>query len=144
MSKQEQTAIGMNTSSARPWKILVVEDEEVVRRVLEEILHRLGYGVIAAADGYEALDIFHTHAAELDLVLFDMSMPRMSGDVLFNKLRQAAPEMKTLLTSGYSDVAPIDEMRSQGLSGFLPKPFTIKQVRDELHRVLNSNDSRPA
>lgn len=140
----DQASINSNAIGPRPRKILIVEDEEVVRRLLEEILRRLGYGVIAAADGLEALDLFHTHAAELDLVLFDMSMPRMSGDVLFGKLRQAAPEMKTLLTSGYSDVAPIDEMRSLGLSGFLPKPFTIQQVRDELQRVLSSSESNAA
>jgi two-component system, cell cycle sensor histidine kinase and response regulator CckA len=143
MTSLEHSAIISNETGPPP-KILIVEDEEVVRRVLEEILHRLGYRVIAAADGFEALDLFSEHAAELDLVLFDMSMPRMGGDVLFNKLRQAAPAMKTLLTSGYSDFAPIDEMRSNGLSGFLPKPFTIQQVRDELQRVFNTTGSQAA
>jgi CheY-like chemotaxis protein len=131
----------MRAPDPRPRNILIVEDEAVVRRVLEEILHHLGYSVIAAADGYEALDLFREHAAELDLVLFDLSMPLMSGEVLFSKLRQAAPEMKTLLTSGYSDEAPVDEMRRRGLSGFLPKPYTMQQVRDELQRVLNGCES---
>ena len=144
MTTLEHSAIISSQTDPRPTKILIVEDEEVVRRVLEEILHRLGYMVLAAADGFEALDLFSEHAADLDLVLFDMSMPRMSGDVLFNKLRQAAPGLKTLLTSGYSDFAPIEEMRSKGLSGFLPKPFTIQQVRDELHRVLNKPEPHAA
>lgn len=122
---------------AAPHTVLLVEDEEVVRLVLEEMLQRLGYRVLSVEDGLAALELFNIHSREIELVMFDMSMPGMSGDALFELLKDAAPEVKTLLTTGYSDLEPISQMRSRGLTGFLPKPFTLQQVRDTLSRVFS-------
>jgi DNA-binding NtrC family response regulator len=116
--------------------ILIVEDDNVVRQVLSEMLLRLGYGVLTAADGAEALAALDAHTGQVDLVMFDTTMPHMSGERLFTLLRQAAPEARTLLTTGYGELVPLEDLRNGGLTGFLPKPFTFQQVKDEVSRVL--------
>jgi CheY-like chemotaxis protein len=131
----EDAATTAWTASA-PYTVLIVEDESVVRMVLEEMLLRLGYRVITAEDGQQAWDQFQQNPEQIDLVVFDMSMPGMSGDMLFKQIKAIAPGLKTILTSGYSDNAPVDEMRSSGLSAFLPKPFTMQQVREKMQELF--------
>jgi CheY-like chemotaxis protein len=137
MDEQDNKPRDGTWAAAKPHTVLLVEDEHIVRLVLEEMLQRLGYRVFSVGDGESALELFHVHAQEIDLVVFDMSMPGMSGDTLFAMLKAVAPGLKTLLTTGYSDNEPIEEMRSRGLDGFLPKPFTLQQVRDTLSGVFS-------
>lgn len=121
---------------ARPHTVLLVEDEDIVRLVLEEMLQRLGYHVITAQDGYQAWEQFSQNPEEIDLVVFDLSMPGMNGDILFTHLKEAAPGLKTVLTSGFTDGLPLADLRSRGLSGFLAKPFTMKQVRETMQQLF--------
>jgi CheY-like chemotaxis protein len=134
----DDAAVTTWTSSA-PHTVLLVEDENIVRMVLEEMLLRLGYRVITAENGQQAWDQFIQDPAQIDLVVFDMSMPGMSGDTLFKQLKSVAPELKTVLTSGYSDDAPLDEMRSSGLTAVLPKPFNMQQVREKMRELFPEN-----
>ncbi len=136
MDATDRDARAGTWAAAKPHTVLLVEDEYIVRLVLEEMLQRLGYRVLAVENGEAALALFDVHAQEIELVVFDMSMPGMSGDTLFTMLKAAAPELKTLLTTGYSDNEPIEEMRARGLNGFLPKPFTLQQVRETLSGVF--------
>lgn len=117
--------------------ILVVDDDDIVREVLREMLSRLGYTVLTAADGAGAVAALGAHSEQIGLIVFDRSMPDVSGEHLFKWLRQAAPEAKTLLTSGYSELELLEDMRNGGLTGFLAKPFTYDQVKAAVSRALS-------
>lgn len=118
--------------------ILIADDEPIVRIVLEEILLRLGYNVLTAADGKEAYSTFSSQVNEIDLVIFDLSMPGMSGDELFEAMRELRPSIKAVLSSGFNDSETILAMRDAGLSGYLPKPYKLEQIQFELDRILQA------
>ena len=119
--------------------VLVVDDEEIVRLVLTEMLDRLGMSVITAADGIEALEIFKDYPHPIDVVIFDLSMPEMQGDELFYAIRQLNPEVKLILSSGLLDDVTVEELSEQGLNGYLPKPYTIDQIAALMDDVLRQS-----
>ena len=119
--------------------VLLAEDEAMVRAVMVHMLGKLGYRVLTAADGRAAVDLFNLHRAEVDLVIFDMAMPTMGGEELFSNLKRIAPQVKTLLTSGYHERQAIDALMLQGLSGFLPKPFNIADMQGKLDDILGDS-----
>ena len=118
--------------------VLVAEDEALVRRVLEEMLKRLGFSVVSAADGLEALSALERRDGQVDLVVFDMAMPQMGGQELFSELKRRCPQTKTVLASGAGLDSEVSEMRAEGLNGYLPKPFSISQIRAEISRVMGT------
>ena len=108
--------------------ILVVDDEEVMRLTAERILEAAGYTVITAEDGPEALDIFKDRCHDLALVIIDMAMPKMYGDDLYRRLKEIYPEVKVLLASGFSQDSRSVKILSEGVNGFLQKPFTMYEL----------------
>jgi two-component system cell cycle sensor histidine kinase/response regulator CckA len=112
--------------------VLVVDDEEQVRRAAGRILERMGFEVLSAEDGREAVAIFRSHADEIVLVLLDMMMPRMGGERTFTELRRIRPEVKVVLSSGYNQQEAVDRFVGRGLAGFIQKPYP----KDELERVV--------
>lgn len=118
--------------------ILLVEDEEGVRRLLSHILHKRGYQVLEASDGNEALRIFAQQASEIELVLTDMVMPHMSGRELAERIRQERPELKVIFMSGYTDdVLVRTGALSPGMS-FLQKPLRPEVLAAKLREALDS------
>jgi two-component system, cell cycle sensor histidine kinase and response regulator CckA len=120
----------------RQLTILVADDEPVVRMVLEDMLHRLGYRVLTAEDGEQALEVFRLYDGQVDLMIFDLSMPKMSGEELFAEIRRVSPAVHTIMITGYNEVISLEQLRLMGLSGFIAKPFGIEEIKLELHRVL--------
>lgn len=112
--------------------ILVVEDEDVVREVLSESLMSLNYQVITAVDGAEALAIYKKQSTEIALVLSDMIMPGISGEILFHKLKEQNPAVKMIILTGYAQKDKLQELRLQGLESWLFKPPGL----EELARVI--------
>jgi two-component system cell cycle sensor histidine kinase/response regulator CckA len=122
--------------------VLLVEDEESVRGLLAHMLHNRGYRVLQAASGAEALPVFETHAAEIDLVLTDIVMPGMSGLELAGRLRRMRPETPIVFMSGYSgDVLTRTGPLPEGMS-FLPKPLRPDVLVAKLREALDRS-SRP-
>jgi two-component system, cell cycle sensor histidine kinase and response regulator CckA len=118
--------------------ILLVEDEEGVRRLLSHILHKRGYQVLEASDGDEALRIFAQRASEIELVLTDMVMPHMSGRELAERIRQERPDLKVVFMSGYTDdVLVRTGALSPGMS-FLQKPLRPEVLASKLREALDS------
>jgi len=131
-------AVNPNSSGSdtiRP-TVLVAEDEAMVRTVIVQMLRKLGYNVLSANDGDDAIEVFNQHAEEIKLVIFDMTMPTMSGEELFINLKQLSPQVKTLLTSGHHEQDMIDSLKNKGLSGFLPKPFNMAEMQGILSDIL--------
>jgi CheY-like chemotaxis protein len=114
--------------------VLVVEDEEGVREVVGRMLERLGFHVITAVDGQDALRVLDEHEGELTAVLLDLSMPRMGGSEAVRLLRQRSPELPVVLMSGYTEEDTASKILDGlgGATGFLQKPF----LSEDLSRVL--------
>ncbi len=120
--------------------ILVVEDEESLRKLINSILLRLGYTVTLAADGNEALLLVEEKGLKPDLILTDMVMPNMSGKELVDCLRKNCPDLKVLYMSGYTANAIVHEEVIDHGSSFIRKPFTIGNIKAKIRNVLNSDD----
>jgi two-component system, cell cycle sensor histidine kinase and response regulator CckA len=122
--------------SAGAGRVLLADDEEDVRSVVRAMLETLGYEVIEARDGVEAVELFRRHAAEIDLVILDLVMPRLKGEAALEQMRRIAPTVPAILVSGYDESGRIREIFAAGFGGFLQKPFRRqdlgKKVRDLL------------
>ncbi|MDQ6665044.1 MAG: response regulator [Acidobacteriota bacterium] len=125
----------MNSQKAT---ILVVDDEEMLRVFISKALLRNGYQVLTACDGPEALGICEQRHAEIDLLLTDLTMPRMSGDELAATTSENWPEIRTLMISGYPNQRFLEEKRPEWRNNFLEKPFTMDELAGKVQQVLNS------
>ena len=116
--------------------VLVVDDEERLRVLLKNMLERLGFQVLLAADGQEALEVFQAKASEIDLVMVDLTMPRMDGAEVFRKLIRAQPDVRVILMSGFDEKSSLDSLGSPGPACFLQKPFQLSDVSKRLRLAL--------
>jgi signal transduction histidine kinase len=117
--------------------ILVAEDDERVRLLLREVLHRCGYTILEARDGEEALELCRLHNGPVHLLIADVIMPRMHGDELARRLRSQSPDLKVLYISGYA--ASEDDL-PEGLeahAAFLPKPFPLDVLERKVRAILD-------
>jgi PAS domain S-box-containing protein len=124
--------------------ILVVDDDEAVRNVSKRILERSGFRVLVAVDGVDGLAVFREHQSEVRAVLLDVTMPRMGGEETFRKLRQLAPDVRVLLSSGYSAQEATSRFAGKGLAGFVEKPFTPQVLVEHLRAVLEAPPEKTA
>jgi PAS domain S-box-containing protein len=122
--------------------ILLVEDESRLRELLMHVLHDRGYKVLSAGDGAEALLIAGRHAAPIDLLVTDVVMPGMRGQVLAEKLTGQRPDLAVLYMSGYTDNALAHNGEMLQGAAFLQKPFTPDRVLRAVRRVLDENRER--
>jgi len=123
--------------------LLLVEDEEQLRNISVQMLQQQGYRVFAAADGVEAMRLWEQHGPTIDLLLSDMVMPGgLTGTALGEKLLQQKPQLKVILTSGYSEEIIELESRSQAQFTFLAKPFRYQQLLDTVRLSLLGNRDR--
>ncbi len=115
--------------------VLVVDDEELVRRATRRSLERLGYTVLEARDGMEALETFAAEQARIDVVLLDAVMPRLDGPRAMSHMRRLAPELPIIVTSGR--IGPEEErsMIDAGATALLAKPYTVAQLSDAIAAV---------
>jgi two-component system cell cycle sensor histidine kinase/response regulator CckA len=117
--------------------ILLVDDEPMILEVGQAILATLGYRVLTAASGQEAIDAYSETRDEIDLFIIDMIMPHMSGSELFDRLRKINPTVKVLLSSGYSIKGQAREIINRGCNGFIQKPFSISQLSVKIREILS-------
>ena len=108
--------------------ILFVDDEPVLREAVGEMLEMLGYDVIFAKDGLEAVERYKERQAEIGLVVMDLTMPRMDGKAALQAIQAINPNAKVILSSGYSEHDAIQQFQNGGLAGFLPKPYRLAQL----------------
>ena len=108
--------------------ILIADDEDDVRAMVRAMLESFGYRVLEARDGREAVDLHREQSGEIDLVLLDMMMPRMTGEEAFAEIRRIDPSARAVLVSGYDERGRIGEIVASGFSGFLQKPFRRRDL----------------
>jgi two-component system cell cycle sensor histidine kinase/response regulator CckA len=124
-------------NSNRQSVILFADDDEICLDVGAKILQKLGYSVLQARDGQEALEVFESNKNTVDLVILDMRMPHNGGRA-FDQLKQIKSDVKVLITSGYTDDQRIREMFKQGCIGFIQKPFSINTLSKKIAKVLKN------
>ncbi len=118
--------------------ILLVEDEEAVRRGGKRMLETRGYTVYEAGSGVEALDIMDELEGKVDIVVSDVVMPEMDGPSLLRELRKKYPDLKFIFVSGYAEDAFARNLPPEAKFGFLPKPFSLKQLAVAVKETLDS------
>ena len=118
--------------------ILLVDDEEMVADIGKDLLEKLGYRVLVAAGGVEAIKLFKRHRNQIDLVILDMIMPDMSGGETFSRMRAIKPNAKILLSSGYSLDRRASAIMKQGCNGFIQKPFNLKKISHKIREILEN------
>jgi len=122
--------------------VLVVEDEDGIRRVVTRALATAGYRVLQARDGVQALEVARDHQGTIDLLLTDVVMPRMDGRTLAETLVAQRPKMRVLYTSGYTDDAVLRYGVQHAEVAFLTKPYTIQALRQRVRELLDTNDAK--
>jgi signal transduction histidine kinase/ActR/RegA family two-component response regulator len=118
--------------------VLLVDDEEIVLDVGEKMLENLGYDVLSATSAEESLGIYTEKQDEIDLVILDMIMPTMNGGQIYDRMKEANPNVKVLLSSGYSIDGQATEILERGCNGFMQKPFSLKDLSTKIREVLES------
>ena len=135
----------MSTDALRGTEtILLVEDEEPLRKASAEYLRLRGYTVLEAKDGRDALSLSSNYAPTIQLAITDVVMPRMSGGELARELGAARSESKVLFVSGYAGQTVVDHKVVDVENNFLQKPFTLKQLASKVRRILDSKTARLA
>ncbi len=116
--------------------ILLVDDEQAVRKVAVEILRKLHFDVLAVDTGEGALQLFREHREDIVLVILDIVMPAMGGSEVFRELRGLDPNVKVLLCSGYSIQGEADQLIGTGASGFIQKPFSLRSLGRSINDIV--------
>jgi PAS domain S-box-containing protein len=116
--------------------VLVVDDEDHVRRVTEQFLHQDGFRVLTAVDGADGLRTYQRFAGEIDVVLLDMTMPALSGAVVYRRLRELNPHLAIILTSGYDAEAVLQQFPENDCSAFLQKPYRSEHLTAKVREIL--------
>ena len=116
--------------------LLVIDDESFVLHLVEKSLTKLGYNVHCCSDGVEGLEYFRDNFGEIDLVILDMIMPKLSGEDTFTLMKELDSDVKVMILSGFSNDKVIDNMLKNGATGFLPKPFNLSDISKKVAECI--------
>lgn len=119
--------------------VLIVDDESTIRATASAMFESLGFKVLEAADGIEAVELYRTQGKGIILILLDLTMPRMDGMTAFHAIQEMNPFAKVILSSGYNQQEALQPFIGAGPAGFLKKPYQYKDLRTELEKILLEN-----
>ncbi|MDZ7728644.1 MAG: response regulator [Dehalococcoidia bacterium] len=134
-----QEGPGPVTEATNGYLVLVVDDDESVRRVTMRALEAFGFGTLGAKDGYEAVDVLKGHAKALHCIIVDMSMPGMNGEQTLHALREVEAQVPVLLASGHSSEEMQDSYGGVGFAGYLQKPFQLAQLAQKVEGTIKQH-----
>ncbi|MEW6710494.1 MAG: response regulator, partial [Candidatus Riflebacteria bacterium] len=123
-------------------KILLVDDEEGIRILVGEMLRTIGYEVILARNGIEAVDIFRKNSTDFSLVILDMMMPEMNGKTAVTELKKIRSDCAIILVSGFVNHQDLDDIMEMGISGFLKKPFRLADLSQAITRATDPSQTK--
>jgi CheY-like chemotaxis protein len=116
--------------------VLIVDDEPIIIDVGQKMLERLGYRVLIARSGDEALDVYGKQREDIALVILDMIMPGMGGGETYDRLKAIDGDVRVLLSSGYSIKGQAKEIMDRGCKGFIQKPFSLYDLSMKIREAL--------
>jgi len=114
---------------------LLVDDEETVRAIGCEMLREIGFDVLTASDGREAMEIFKQSRSNISVVILDLTMPHMDGEQCFRELRMIDPNVKVIMSSGFSENEVTQKFAGKGLAGFIQKPYKLSELAGALRSI---------
>jgi len=117
--------------------VLLIDDEDTIIDVGQEILKALGYTVLVARGGKEAIEIYEKRKEEIDIVILDIVMPEIGGGEAYDRMKEINPDIKVLLSSGFSINSEVTEILERGCNGFIQKPFNIRQLSQRIREILD-------
>jgi len=116
--------------------ILVVEDEQLMLRLLKRSLSNRGYEVFTAADGEQAIELYHVHKQDIDVVLLDIGLPKIGGADVFIKMKEENPDVRVVVASGYLDPEVKAEMFQGGVKHFFSKPYIFQDIINAFEKLM--------
>jgi len=117
----------------------LVDDEDIIRFAGKNMLEDMGYTVIVAENGKEAVALYEVMSSEIDLVIMDMIMPVMNGTEAFYKMKKKNSDSKIIIMSGHTRNENIDELKEAGLADFIKKPFTNAELNIVIENVMGDD-----
>ncbi len=117
--------------------VLLVDDEDVILEVGRVLLEAMGYQVLIAKGGEEAIEVYKKNLDEIDIVVLDMVMPNMGGGEAYDRMKEINPDIKVLLSSGYSIDGEATKILERGCNGFIQKPFNMAELSAKIREVLD-------
>ncbi len=123
-------------SKGRSALILVIDDDDSIRGMLETVFQKLKYRTRTAKNGREGVDLYQQLAENVDLVILDLKMPVMDGRAAFDEIRRIRPHQKILMISGNANDPDLKYILSHRDVKLLKKPFTIQEILDEVHQLI--------
>jgi len=140
VSKEQEIKIPEEIDDDVDWKyegtVLLVDDQENVRNVARRLLEKIGFNVITANSGEEAITKFSDEKDKIALVLLDMNMAKMDGDMTFREMKNIDKNVKVVLSSGYNEIEVTRNLTGKGLAGFIQKPYKMSSIIKKLREVL--------
>jgi len=133
VEKPKKAEVGIATGSGT---VLIIEDEEVVIEVTQAMLEMLGYRVMVAKTGKDAIHITETFDGQIDLALLDIKLPDMEAGKVYPLIMKARPDLKVIVFSGYTVEGPAQKILDAGAQGFIQKPFSLATLSEKLKKVL--------
>jgi len=119
--------------------ILIIEDEELLRELLQHLLISKGYKVISAKDGLQGVEIYKENYKNISLVISDLGLPKLSGEDVFKQIKQFRPEAKVILASGFIEPELKSQLMESGVKDFIQKPYTPNEVLNKTRKVIDAN-----
>jgi hypothetical protein len=136
LSKHEKQVVATKFEPQKG-NILLVEDEKIMRETVRQMLQRIGFTTLEAADGHRAIQIYQDNFPTTELVIIDLHMPGINGFETFQELQQINPEVKVLLITGYGEDEKIQSMLQSGIKEVLLKPFNTQTLANTIEKILN-------
>ena len=137
---EKASAPDQPSDGSAPWRgsghVLIIDDEPSVRTVADRMFRMLGFTTALARDGLEAVEIVRSTPDAFNLVVLDFTMPRMDGEETLRHLRLINPGLRVILTSGFNEQSTINRFVGRGIAGFLPKPFTVEMLTEQLRKTF--------
>ena len=117
--------------------VLLVDDEDVIQEVGKKLLEAMGYRVLLAGDGKEAVEVYGKNRDVIDILILDIVMPNMGGGEAYDCVKEINPDIKVLLSSGYSIDGEATKILERGCNGFIQKPFRMNELAEKIREILD-------
>jgi CheY-like chemotaxis protein len=140
-AKREAAAVPSLSDLSGAGTVLVVDDDDTVRRVAQLTLKRHGYTVLTAANGAEGVELFTRHTAEIRCVILDLTMPVMSGEEALRRIAATRAGVPVILSSGYTEAEALRRFAGQGLAGFLQKPYQAATLAAKVRDAITARSA---
>lgn len=126
-------------ATKKKYKVLVIEDEEMLREMLAEMLTEVGIEAVFGIDGEDGLAQYRAHQGEIDLILLDMNMPNMSGEAVYNELRQYPNLPPVVVVTGYASDDMLESLQEKGVQKVVLKPYDVEQLTKDVLALLEEH-----